>query len=667
MKKRFIKAASAILCMAMLITSLAGCGSKQPSPEEEAAAAAAAKVQRELVEVNQNDYRGAVMRVEAIKSAMMNIVEGFNERNQAITSQRPSDFWNSDSYKYLDTNLLNHSMWEPTIYFNETETAWQDVVNATTALFYIEGTTNLKVNDLSIEHPEANSYKLIYRENAKVPFYKNGEQTYNFLTHYEVTYDANHDWARCVRYREFSDHKLYDGLFEYARISDTEFVVQTTTERLYVKYAEGLYDYNEPKTETSEVSENAESGTAQESQAQPETEENTPAELHNPLKEKPIVEFYYTQLNGEPRYSYAEVVVPENEKPFFSFFDEDGSAVRMGFTNVDENDKYVCIYDAENDSIFKDLSAVGNKDWVFADKGRFKLSFEYYDYMMTVKNENQLVNILECTNFLADGTTEKFEEEIYVPEIILAKTDDEIVEALDESNHDIISDIMLLTTNGFNFGEGISFENQITNRNMTNVFYDGKNYDTSKNGEADQLRRMLLGKYTGLRTEDFIDNEFAIPAGKIYFVSTVSKDIDGNTASDNSNYYAMLYEYSVQDSVTIKYNTYYYVSDNPDCLVTLQNIKPRITTRERVEASYGVPLDLSSVEILDKDGFVQYTASFPTDMVAYRCENGILYVKYNENNIVELVGMYSFDEPQTVDTIYTLPEEEPADTKNKKR
>ncbi len=647
---------SLIMSGLLSVSVLAGCGT---NPEAEAAALQAqqeaAAAQMALTEVNQNDYRGAIMRVESIKKALMGVVDTFNERNNAITSESPSNFWSSDSYKYLGMNLLNYDVWYNTSFFNETETTWDEAVEYTKQLYGADPETGYisSVQNFNIERVEANIYKMTYTEpNIKVPYYKYGEQGYTFGTVYEITYDANHDWAQCVRYRTFSGKKIADGLFEYARISDTEFVVQTETERLYVKYADGLYDYNDGVVSGDAVSTDETSGQTADATAQPV--------LHDPLSEKPIAEFYYTQLNGAPRYEYAEIVVPEEEDalPFFSFFDGNSTIIQQGFNEINDNLEYVCIYNAERDSIFNDMTQLG-KDWVFADNGRFKLSLAYYDDMLVVKNENTLVNKLECTNFLVDGTTESFTEDIYVPEIILAKSDEEIVSALDESARATIPQLFLLSTDGFNFGERTSFENIIDNRNFDSVNFNGTSYDVmdSKHVELDSLDREIVKSYTLYDSEYYIDNEYALPQGRMYFVSVIDTDIDGNHVSDNDNYYTMLYEYEIQDDYTIKYNSYYLVSDNPDCEMMLQNIKPRSTTKERVESAYGEAMPINDLEILDDEGFVEYTVTYPDNMAAYRCENGIIYVLYDSNNTVQVVGMYAFEEPQSLDTVYVAPEE----------
>lgn len=650
----------------LIISLLAGC-QKAPSEEEQAAAAAEAARRTALIEVNQNDYRGAFYRTEAIKSAVLDIINEFNERNTAIESERPSDFWLSDSYKYLSVNLLNNESWFPTVYLNETETDWNSAAEATYRIFK-DADGNWQVPYLALTRKEANVYELVIQRDETAPFYQNGKTSYRWTTTYKITYDANHDWAQCVRYKEGNGLSLCDSIFEYARLNETEFAIQTAKERLYIRYEDGLFDYdgvNVNVVEGGEAVSVPESQEGESTESQPvEDQQPTTAELHNPLAEKPVKEFYYTLLDGEPRYSYAEIKADENNQPFFSFFGENQNYVGKGFTNVDENANYVCIYN-DNDSIFNDLSAIaGNgKEWAFAENGRFKQSISYYDSMMVVKNENNMVNTLECTNFLADGTTENFTEDIYVPEMKLAMTNAEIMAALNDASQPAIDSILELSTNGFNFGERTSFENRIDNRNFEMVDYDGKKYNTTREYEYTSLIRAVLGNFDVNEQDAFMDNTYLMPEGKMYFVSTIDKDSEGNRISDNNNYYTMFYEYEVQDAYTIKYNSYFMASDNPDCRIMLQNIKPRSTTRSRVESTYGKPIDLSSLDILDEDGLVQYTVSFPSNIAAYRCENGIIYVQYDDNENVELVGMYAFNSPQSTDTIYTIPEEEPAPKK----
>lgn len=660
--KNVLKRIPAVLLSAAL---LAGCTQTDPAAEAAAKEAAAkeAAEQKRLEEVNQNDYRGALTRIDSIRTNLLGVLDGFNQRNIAIEKDHASDFWTSEGYSYLSASLLNDDAWKYTYFFNELETTWEEAQKATKEQF--EKTkadpadaTEYWADNISIKHPETNHYTLNYAYETSLPFYTNG--TYKFTTFQRIKYDANHDWASCTRWRNGNGLSINDGLLEYVRLSPTEFVIQTSTERLYVRYEDGLYDDTQEDVETLiEAEEGAASESAAEGAAEGEEKvEATPTpeapKLTDPLGTKRIVEFYYSMLNGEPRYEYAEPNISEDNSylPFWEVKTADFTYYK-NIAGNEEQQEYVCVYNTYRDSVFDHMDELG-KDWVFADNGRFKQCISFYDDMLVVKNENQLVDMLECTLFKADGTTESYDEDIYVPEIYVAKQDTEIVDGYNTAAEKEMAELFTLSTDGFAFGERISFENIIGNRNMKMLDLAGVKYDpmTTKDYEMDQFMRAISSNFE-LFDSGIVNNDYSIPAGRYYFVSTIGTDEEGNEISDNESNYTILTEGIVQDIYTIRCNRYFLKDDeSDDCRVTLQNIKPRMTTRTQVESMLGYAKLLSYVEILDDEGFTQYTVSFPDDIAAYRCENGILYVHYNDENVVDIVGQYAFEEPQPLDNVY---------------
>lgn len=635
-----------IVASILSLTLLAGCSVGGADPAVAAEQAAQAEEQRRLAEVNQNDYRGALTRVDSIRTNLLGIIDDFNQRNVEIEKENPSDFWNSESYQYLSANLLDDGMWEYTKYFNELETNWDEQAQATFAQFEVPDTDPLQysVGNLTTSHPENNSYVLSFSKETSMPFY---DKFYNFENYYRCKYDAGHDWARCDRWINGNNLSINYGLLEYARISDTEFVVQTATERLYVRYKDGLYGDKVQNVETLAGQEAA-------SENSGEVEEAAPEEpvLTDPLGTKPIAEFYYTKLNGNPRYCYAQAHIPEDvsvEKPFWEWTTEPNFS---GYSNITSDQEYVCVYNYNHDSIFNDMSILG-RDWVFSDNGRFKQSISYYDGQLTVKTENQLVDMLECSIFKADGTTETFTEDIYTPEIHLAKQDEEIIDGFNKSAEEEMKNMFMLSTDGFVFGERTSFENIIENRNMRMLDLNGVKYDimAERDYEMDAYYRVLQENFETYDTGT-MPNEYAIPAGKYYYISTISTNSAGEPISDNENFYSILTECTVQDEYLIRYTTYSLKDKINDCRVTLQNIKPRMSTRAQVENMLGKARSLNRIDILDEEGFTQYTVSYPDDIAAYRCENGIIYVHYDKDDIVDIVCMYAFNEPQPLDNVY---------------
>lgn len=659
MKSRLLKRLLVgFLAGSMTISALAGCTAKDPAAEAEAQKQAQehAAEQQRLKEVNQNDYRGAITRVNSIRSNILGVIETFNERNNAITSERPSDFWNSDSYKYLSTNLLNPAAWEQTQYFNELQASWEETYSFTENQFIqydAEGNGSYTVDGLTIKHPETNKYTLSYSTYLEAPYFDipNPQGTCNF----DCVYDANHDWAQCVRTNTiWGGIPVKDGMLEYVRLSETEFVIQTSTERLYVKYKDGLYDSDGSDGNVSTLYEQQTAEEGVEAQEQPaEAQEQ---QLTDPLGTKPIEEFYYTMLNGEPRYEYASIEFTEDNQPYYSFLSQPSSSYYSNYKNIDENKNYICVYSPDTDSIFNHMDELG-REWVFEDDGRFKQSISYYGGTMVVKNENQLVDMMECTEFLADGTTKNYDEGIYIPPIFVPMTEDEILAKLNDNNLAHIDELFQLSTDGFPFGERVSFENIMENRNMRMLDVDGTKYDIfsdldGKQYMLDAFRRDLQNNYIN-SDSGTTGNTYALPAGRYYFVSSIDTDDKGEKIPDNENYYTMLYEYYVQDEYTMRYNVYHVISEETDdSHVMIQNIKPRETTRVQVESMLGYAQKLDKVDVLDDEGFTAYTVSYPDNIAAYRCENGIIYVHYNNDNIVDMVGQYSFVDPQGLDNVY---------------
>lgn len=394
-----------ILCLSLsaliISTMLVGCTT---SNGEAGASGNEVVNTTENIEVNQNDYRGAVMRTEAIKGNIMNIVNEFNGRNSAIVTENPSSYWDSDAYKYLSLNFLNSDIAQQTIFFNETETDWATVDSATRGLFSDEE-GNMLVSEYLLVREMENQYNLSYKQSGLYAWFQN--RTATFVNNISVLYDANHDWARATRTRKEiygTSPLVNDGIFEYARLGNNSFAIQTETERLYVVYEDTLYD-----------------------------EANASELLTNPLANKEIVYFAYSRLNGEILPQYYAVDFDENTGEYIIHF---GNEVNNSI-DVDTDGNYVRQYNP-CDSMFLNIESVGT-DWVLEQNGLFSQVLIYENGNLTVKTLNELSEQLEYTIFHADGTTESgIEIPVSVEDIILEDlvTDEEIPEEAEGSAFD---------------------------------------------------------------------------------------------------------------------------------------------------------------------------------------------------------------------------------------
>lgn len=374
MKKRLGRRIICLLLSLMLVSAmLTGCATNEDGG---GATNSGAVNTTENIEVNQNDYRGAVKRTMAIKGNILSIIDTFNERNTSIVTENPSSYWESDAYKYLSLNFVNEELLNLTGFFNETETDWATVESATLGNF-TDAEGNLLVQNYMLVREDENKYVLNFTQNGIYAWFQNKTASFNNVI--DVTYDASHDWAKTVRTRREAygtSPTVSDGLFEYARLGDNSFAIQTETERLYVVYEDTLYD-----------------------------EANASELLTNPLADKKIVYFCYSRLDGSPLPQYLEVIEDENTgEKILQFGYQVNNAV-----NVTANGEYICQYNP-CDSMFYDIDNV-NENWVLEHNGFLSQVLIYSEDTLTVKTLNELSNKMEYTIFHADGTTESGIEE----------------------------------------------------------------------------------------------------------------------------------------------------------------------------------------------------------------------------------------------------------------
>lgn len=79
-------------------------------------------------EIQQNDYRGGIMRTKALKQLVENTINTCKEKNTSIRKDNPNSFWDSEGYKDFVSNFLSSSVINDTKWFNEEETSFDDIV-----------------------------------------------------------------------------------------------------------------------------------------------------------------------------------------------------------------------------------------------------------------------------------------------------------------------------------------------------------------------------------------------------------------------------------------------------------------------------------------------------------------------------------------------------------
>lgn len=356
MKKRLV----ILTLLGLMPLSMFGCSSNKV-PEE------VPVVTVQNLEINQNDYRGAYMRVNGLKNKINEVVQGFNSiQNDGVISVNPSNYWNSDNFIYFTNNFLDTELFDYTQYFNETETEWQEAYNYTEAQFYDEN-GNPTVNGLKIEHTDLNKYLLSF--DGKKPRYAPNSYD-NFKYDLNCTYNGNYDWLQfqTITNSSTTPEDVCTEMVEYARRGNT-FLVQTATERLMVTYKD-----------LGATNENA----------------------SNPIEKSQIESFSYSKLSGKtlPKYNnenLIEEIETNTDCIFMSVFEiepitEDGELT----------DQY-----NPSDTLFTHIDDITDENWVREfpiEEGFYQTYITFDGTDMTIYNYNELADRMEVIEFKSDGT-----------------------------------------------------------------------------------------------------------------------------------------------------------------------------------------------------------------------------------------------------------------------
>ncbi len=368
----------------VFVFGITGCGSRN---KQDVSAASA-------VEVYQNDYRGACVRVDSIRSNMINIVEYFNSLNMEIMTEKPSNYWDSSEFSQFSTDLINPDAYQYMSFCNEVETDWETAATLTERAFFAEG-VNIDLAH-SLSRTDANNYHMYIESRnraAEVADWCTQNNDHIYLNYYAV-YDPTHDWMETTRTCQPFNGKVdyEDMMIQYARIGNA-FVIQTENERLYVVYE---------STDMSSLSQGSLS------------ENGAAAPSDNVLQDGKIIAFYYSRLNGQPRARY---ILQQYENEVEQQI-KDGTLetsvldIRdIQLSNTME-DVITNRYNSVNDSIFSHLEDMG-RDWVMEETdAAFAQTVIYENDTLTVRAINDMSGKIESYVFYADGRCDKSEETV---------------------------------------------------------------------------------------------------------------------------------------------------------------------------------------------------------------------------------------------------------------
>lgn len=359
-KKTLAVLAALILCCA----GFTGCGNQQK------------QVDTVAIEIKQNDYKGGIVRAEVLQSAVLDIMENMKANNQTIRESSPNSFWTTDGYQDFVVNFLNSKMIIDTKAISEESGTWKEVVSAMSKEAESRLTTKNQNRDgyilksgISVTRNEKDDYSI-----TGVPIELVTEsKKYEGKGSYRILYDCDKDWVKSYVTFEINPDlpDVTADLFEYARIDADTFAVQTSNERLLVKF--------KPASEDTE------------------------------LRSREIQEFYYSKLTSDSKRTtykdYQNLTVYDAEGNYNKETSKYNDMMNSyGFIN-EKGD--LCTQYGKNDSMFLTDSMLENvtSDWVFEDKS-LQQAIIYKDGALVVTTYNKLSENYERFIYALDGVSD---------------------------------------------------------------------------------------------------------------------------------------------------------------------------------------------------------------------------------------------------------------------
>lgn len=387
----------AVLCASMMLFSFAACnkGETKKTTEEtqEVSTLGSGATEAELM---QNDYRGGALRTMELRYNIMNLMEYMKSGNDQIRSENPNSFWESEGYQDFVTTFLMTSIINDTQWLNEEESSWEGAVARTfsqpnTFTTESDGGYVKKWGEIKrIEKDEYTIYDISGKSTDVIPEWNisrnignmtaNGVKQNEYKGNYEwhILYDCNRDWCKAYCTLTMDDENVPPitlQLFEYMRIDNDTFAIQTNRERLYIVLK--------------------------------------PVEVDTNISKREIKEFYYSKiLLTSPRASFT----PFEPKPEYDAVSgEYISAAKKynetmrSYAAINDKGDVMNLY-GKNDSMFtadKDIT----RDWVFEETALWQ-AIVYKDDAMVVTTYNKLTEEYEQFTYALSTVSDSLKDEL---------------------------------------------------------------------------------------------------------------------------------------------------------------------------------------------------------------------------------------------------------------
>lgn len=327
-------------------------------------------------EIHMNDYRGGLKRTLALKENILTLVDTMKSNNEIIRESSPDTFWSKDGYQDFVTNFMSTDIFDDTQWFNEEQADWegtyQQICSQPSSFTALNEGNYVLQSGVSVLRNEKDDYSI---KGMKSFF-----GTYSGNAEYRILYDCDKDW--CKAYKtiavDSSIPAVVADLFEYARLDDDTFAIQTYNERILVKLAPSGTDMD--------------------------------------IREREITEFYYSKLVADGVRTTFEPFeyLPEVEDATSMYLGENAviNKTMQKFSDINARGDYAYQY-GRNDSLFltdnitKDIT----DNWVFEDKS-LQQALCYKNGTLVVTTYNKLSEKYERFDYAVSGASDSTIEEL---------------------------------------------------------------------------------------------------------------------------------------------------------------------------------------------------------------------------------------------------------------
>ena len=324
-------------------------------------------------EIRQNDFRGGVIRTVALHSNVLTIMESMKRNNIVVREDNPNSYWTTNGYQDFVSTFLTAPIITDTQWFNEEETDWATLVSqmlsVSNSFTYLndDGSYSPRIDSSLIVRNEKDDYSISGMTDAV------GDLSGNII--YRILYDCDKDWCKAYTTMAITGadvSNVTSQLYEYARINNDTFAIQTAKERLLV-----VLEHTDTDTD---------------------------------LRIRPIKEFYYSRLSGGQRTTFKPYEpLPEEEEDGTPLLENKReNELRAKYPLLNEYGEIATQYGLKNSIFTQENVGETNYPWVFED-GALQQAIVYKQNTLVVTTYNKL--------------SEKYERFIYSTE----KVDNKLV------------------------------------------------------------------------------------------------------------------------------------------------------------------------------------------------------------------------------------------------